>query len=171
MSKFFWRIQANFDYRGKGIDSRPWPTVAVWHSSRCHSANERCCPAFGSVISIRIGDRFLTGIPSPYETSQLGQLSLASLQVVKSSSSFAGVKAAGWHVTLCDPMRVLVALRLAANCYDTFTHLLANLQIQTSDSMAHTGHTWRIRCIVRCGGCDASSGYLHCSIFTCVMLS
>jgi len=132
MSKFFWRIQANFESRGKGTDSRPWQTVAMWHSSRCHSANERCCPAFGSVISIRIGDRFLTGIPSPYETSQLSQ-------VVKSSSSFAGVKAAGWHVTLCDPMWVLVALRLAANCYDTFTHLLTNLQIQTSDSMARIG--------------------------------
>jgi len=58
----------------------------------------------------------------------LGQLSLASLWVAKSSTSFGwgkggNVTSAGWQVTLCDPvwhvpshMQVLVAVWHAANC-------------------------------------------------------
>ena len=56
-----------------------------------------------------MGDRLWAGIPSRYVTSQLGQLSLASLRVAKSSTSFGwgkgwNVPSAGWQVTLCDPI-------------------------------------------------------------------
>jgi len=49
------------------------------------------------------------GILSRYVTSQLGQLSLASIRVARLSTSFGwgkggNVTCAGWHVTLCDPM-------------------------------------------------------------------
>jgi len=50
------------------------------------------------------------GVPSQYVTSQLDQLSLASLRrVAKSSTSFgwhngSNVTSAGWQVTLCDPI-------------------------------------------------------------------
>ena len=52
-----------------------------------------------------MGDRY-AGNPSL--TNQAGQLSLAFLQVVKSSSSFGwgkggNVTSAAWQVTLCDP--------------------------------------------------------------------
>ena len=55
------------------------------------------------------GDRLRTVIPSRYVTSQLGQLSLASPGVAKSSTSFGwgkdgDVTSAGWQVTLCDPV-------------------------------------------------------------------
>jgi len=50
-----------------------------------------------------------TGIPSRYVTSQLGQLSLASLRgrLIEYQLPL-GVKAGisvGWQVTLCDPIR------------------------------------------------------------------
>ena len=56
-----------------------------------------------------MGDRLRAGIPSRYVTSQLGQLSLASLGVAQSSTSFGwgkggNVTSVGWQVTLCDPM-------------------------------------------------------------------
>ena len=52
---------------------------------------------------------FRRGIPSRYVTSQLGQLSLASLRGRLIEYSFGwgkggNVTAAGWQVTLCDPM-------------------------------------------------------------------
>ena len=56
-----------------------------------------------------MGDRLRAGIPSRYVTSQLGQLSLASLWGRLIESSFGRGKggnstSAGWQVTLCDPM-------------------------------------------------------------------
>jgi len=56
-----------------------------------------------------MGDRLRAGIPSRYVTSQLGQLSLASLRGRLIEYSFGwgkdgNVTAAGWQVTLCDPM-------------------------------------------------------------------
>ena len=53
-----------------------------------------------------MGDRY-AGKPSL--TNHLGQLSLASLRVAKSSTSFGwgksgNVTSAGWQVTLCDPI-------------------------------------------------------------------
>ena len=70
-----------------------------------------------------MGDRLWTGIPSRYVTSQLGQLSLASPGVAKSSTSFGwgkggNVASAGWQVTPCEFVvipygtRVPVAVRL-----------------------------------------------------------
>jgi len=63
------------------------------------------------------------GLPSRAVTSQLGQLSLASLWVAQSSTSFGWGKAgnvtsAGWQVTLCDPVRRMSSRSgVAANCY------------------------------------------------------
>ena len=57
-----------------------------------------------------MGDRLRAGIPSRYATSQLGQLSLASLQgrLIEYPSVGWGkggnVTSSGWQVTLCDPM-------------------------------------------------------------------
>ena len=56
-----------------------------------------------------MGDRLRAGIPSQYVTSQLGQLSLASLRGCLSSTSVSwgkgeNVTSAGWQVTLCDPV-------------------------------------------------------------------
>ena len=44
-----------------------------------HSAYERSYPALGSA-STGMGDRLRAGVPSRYVTSQLGQLSLASIR-------------------------------------------------------------------------------------------
>jgi len=57
-----------------------------------------------------MGDRLWTGKPSLYVTSQLGQLSLSSLRVDKSSTNLPGwgeggaVTSVGWQITLCDPI-------------------------------------------------------------------
>jgi len=56
-----------------------------------------------------MGDRLRVGIPSRYVTSQLGQLSLASLRGRLLSTSFGlgeggNVTSVGWQVTLCDPI-------------------------------------------------------------------
>jgi len=58
-----------------------------------------------------MGDRLRAGIPSRYVTSQLRQLSLASLrgcsiEYVPASVWVEGlnVTSAGWQVTLCNPM-------------------------------------------------------------------
>ena len=56
-----------------------------------------------------MGDRLRAGIPSRYVRNRLGQLSLASLRVAYSSTSFGwgkggDVTSAGWQVTLFDPM-------------------------------------------------------------------
>jgi len=57
-----------------------------------------------------MGDRLRAGILSRYVTSQLGQLSFASLRGrFVSSTSFGwgkggNVTSVGWQVTLCDPI-------------------------------------------------------------------
>jgi len=51
-----------------------------------------------------MGDRLRAGIPSRYVTSQLGQLSLASLRGRFGWGKGGNVTSAGWQVTLCDPM-------------------------------------------------------------------
>ena len=57
-----------------------------------------------------MGDRLRAGIPFRYVTSQLGQLSLASLRgrLIEYTSFCWGkggnVTSAGWQVTLCDPL-------------------------------------------------------------------
>jgi len=58
-----------------------------------------------------MGDRLRAGTPSRYVTSQLGQLSLASLwgHLIEYRSFGWGkggnVTSVGWQVTLCDPIR------------------------------------------------------------------
>ena len=57
-----------------------------------------------------MGDRLWAGMPSRYVTSQLGQLSLASLRgrlieyQLRVRSKGGNITSAGWQVTLCDPM-------------------------------------------------------------------
>ena len=56
-----------------------------------------------------MGDRLRVGIPFRYVTSQLGQLSLASLrgrliEYQRRWGKGGNVTSAGWQVTLCDPM-------------------------------------------------------------------
>ena len=56
-----------------------------------------------------MGDCLRAGIPSRYVTSQLGQLSLASLRgrLIENQLRLGkgrNVTSAGWQVTLCDPM-------------------------------------------------------------------
>jgi len=56
-----------------------------------------------------MGDRLRAGISSRYVTSQLGQLSLASLrggliEYQLRLGKGGNVTSAGWQVTLCDPM-------------------------------------------------------------------
>jgi len=75
-----------------------------------------------------MGDRLRAGIPSRYVTSQLGQLSLASLRGRLSSTSFGwgkggNVTSAGWRVTLCDPVRH-VSSRSGVATLRTAIHLL-----------------------------------------------
>ena len=60
-------------------------------------------------VSTEIGDRLRVGILSLYVTIQLGQLSLASLRVCLTCTSFGwgkggNVTSAGWQVILCDPI-------------------------------------------------------------------
>ena len=56
-----------------------------------------------------MGDCLRAGIPSRYVTSQLGQLSLASLrgrliEYQLRLGKGGNVASAGWQVTLCDPV-------------------------------------------------------------------
>jgi len=57
-----------------------------------------------------MGDRLRAGIPSRYVTSQLGQLSLASLRgrLIEYQLGLrpigGNVTSVGWQVTLCDPI-------------------------------------------------------------------
>ena len=51
-----------------------------------------------------MGDRLRAGIPYRFVTSQLGQLSLASLRGRFRWGKGGNVTSAGWQVTLCDPM-------------------------------------------------------------------
>jgi len=57
-------------------------------------------------VSTRMGDCLWTGKPFRYVTSQLGQLSLSSLQVDKSSTNLPGwgegraVTSVGWQITM-----------------------------------------------------------------------
>ena len=67
--------------------SRPKQALAAWCSGYRRSSHERSYPTAGPV-STGMGDRLWTGIPSRYVVSQLSQLSLASLRVAKSSTSF-----------------------------------------------------------------------------------
>ena len=50
-----------------------------------------------------MGDRLRAGIPSRYVTSQLGQLSLASLRGRFGWGKGGNVTSVGWQATLCDP--------------------------------------------------------------------
>jgi len=57
-------------------------------------------------VSTWMGDRLWAGMPSRYVTSQLGQLSLASLRgrlIQLRLGKGGNVSSAGWQVTLCDP--------------------------------------------------------------------
>jgi len=51
----------------------------AWYSGQRRSSHERSYPTSGPV-STGMGDRLWADIPSCYVTSQLGQLSLASLR-------------------------------------------------------------------------------------------
>jgi len=96
-------------------------------------------------VSTGMGDRLWAGIPSRYVTSQLGQLSLASPGVARSSTSFSwgkgwNVTSAGWQVSLCDPIwhvssssGVATSVReLLYPCYFTLVYFtLLQLAIKT----------------------------------------
>jgi len=72
-----------------------------------------------------MGDRLRAGIPSRYVTSQLGQLSLASLRG-RLVPALAGVRAGmsfPRQVTLCDPM-LHVSSRSGVATLRTAIHLL-----------------------------------------------
>ena len=81
-----------------------------------------------------MGDRLRAGIPSWYVTSQLGQLSLASLRgclieyQLRLGHGRGNVTSAGWQVTLCDPMwhvssrSGVVTLRTAIHLLLTYLH-------------------------------------------------
>jgi len=76
-------------------------------------------------VSTGMGDRLQVGIPSRYVTSQLGQLSLAS---IFGWGKGGNVTSVGWQVTQCDPMwhvssRSGVADQ-TANCYIRILHLI-----------------------------------------------
>jgi len=76
-----------------------------------------------------MGDRLRAGIPSRYVTTQLGQLSLASLRgrLIEYQLRLGYVTSAGWQVTLCDPMwhvssrsgvaTLRTAIHLLVTCY------------------------------------------------------
>ena len=81
-----------------------------------------------------MGDRLRPGIPSPYVTSQLSQLSLASLGRLIEYYSFGwgkggNVTSAGWQVTLCHPMwhvssrSGVATLRTAIHLLLTYLHI------------------------------------------------
>ena len=75
-----------------------------------------------------MGDRLRAGIPSWYVTSQLGQLSLASLRgrLIEYQLGWGkggNVTSAGWQVTLCDPMWH-VSSRSCVATLQTAIHLL-----------------------------------------------
>ena len=60
-------------------------------------------------VSTWMGDCLWAGIPSRYVTSQLGQLSLASIrgrliEYQLRLGKGGNVTSAGWQVTLCDPV-------------------------------------------------------------------
>jgi len=87
-----------------------------------------------------MGNRLRAGISSRYVTSQLGQLSLASLRGrLIGWSKGENVTSAGWQVTLCDPMWYVssrsgvATLRTAIGAYtcyllDVALHALATWQ-------------------------------------------
>ena len=80
-----------------------------------------------------MGDRLRAGIPSRYVTSQLGQLSLASLRGRLIEYHFGwgkggNVTSAEWQVTLCDPMWH-VSSRSGVATLRTAIHLL-HLMVQ-----------------------------------------
>jgi len=98
----------------------PGPPPTLWKSSQTlvlitawrtlsgvRSAYERSYPTSGPV-STGVGDRLRAGVPSRYVTSQLGQLSPASLPgSLNRVPALAGgkggnVSSAGWQV--CDPI-------------------------------------------------------------------
>jgi len=75
-----------------------------------------------------MGNRLRAGIPSRYVTSQLGQLSRASLrgrliEYQLRLGKGGNVTSAGWQVTLCDPMWH-VSSRSGLETLRTAIHLL-----------------------------------------------
>ena len=70
-----------------------------------------------------MGDRLRAGIPSRYVTSQLGQLSLASLRNRLIEYQGGNITSVGWQVTLCDPIRH-VSSRSGVATLRTAIHLL-----------------------------------------------
>jgi len=81
-----------------------------------------------------MGDRLRAGILSRAVTSQLGQLSLASLRgrLIEYQLRWGeggNVTSAGWQIILCDPIWHVssrIAVRLLANCYRLLRFTLPN---------------------------------------------
>ena len=79
-----------------------------------------------------MGDRLRAGIPSRYVTSQLGQLSLASLRgrlieyQLRLGVKGGNITSVGWQVTLCDPIWH-VSSRSGVATLRTAIHLLLYL--------------------------------------------
>ena len=99
-----------------------WRGIVVSGVCRMNEVNAR------RARSTWMGDRLRAGIPSRYVTSQLGQLSLASLRGRLIEYSFGwdkgrNVTSAGWQITLCDPMWH-VSSRSAVAALQTAIHLL-----------------------------------------------
>jgi len=86
-----------------------------------------------------MGDRLRAGIPSWYITSQLGQLSLASLRgrLIEYQlwlSKGGNVTSAGWQVTLRDPMWH-ASSRKGVATLRTAIHLLLTYLLTTKDNL------------------------------------
>ena len=85
-----------------------------------------------------MGDRFRAGIPSRYVTSQLGQLSLASLlgrliEYQLRLGKGGNVTSAGWQVTLCNPMWH-VSYRSGVATLRTAIHLLLTYSCKVNEA-------------------------------------
>ena len=74
-----------------------------------------------------MGDRLRAGIPSRYVTTQLGQLSLASLRgrLIEYQLRLGYVTSAGWQVTLCDHIWYVSSRsgEAVANCSTPFAFI------------------------------------------------
>jgi len=105
------------------------------------------------LVSTWMGDRLRAGIPSPYVTSQLGQLSLASLRSrlieYQLRLGYGGnVTSAGWQVTLCDPMWH-VSFRSGMATLRTAIHLFLTYLPTAADKYLYIGRPTVRRRILR----------------------
>ena len=96
-----------------------------------------------------MGDRLWASISSRCVTSQLGQFSLASSGVAKSSTSFGwgkgwNVTSDGWQVTLCDPIwHVSSCSRVATLVSELlYPYLSVLLKATSRGGSGHSSNIW-----------------------------